>query len=411
MTVASVAGPDDERSGVFIRRITLRNLLSFGPDETDLELGPLNVLIGPNGSGKSNLIAAIGILRAAPRDLAAPISDSGGIGEWLHKWESGDRRGSIGAEVDCSSHCGGLRYSLSIEEQDHELQVCAELVGEDSSASGLHLYYHYERGVGTLHPKEGVRRVLAAGDLDRRQSVLSQLKDPHAFPEITDLGKRFDRIRIYREWSFGRQTPSRRPQPSDLRNDFLAEDASNLGLVLNRLRRTPAVKKRLLKAARQLYDGLTDFDVIVEGGTVQVFLEENGITVPATRLSDGTLRYLCLLAILCHDDPPPFVCIEEPELGLHPDIMPTLAALLREASTRCQLLVTTHSDVLVDALTEEPESVVVCEKHEGRTRLRRLNHEDLAQWLARYSLGELWMKGELVLRQPLQTGRSSRPSG
>ena len=263
----------------------------------------------------------------------------------------------------------------------------AELVGENAPASGSHPYYHYERGVGTLHPREGVRRVLA----DRRQSVLSQLKDPHAFPEITDLGKRFERIRIYREWSFGRRTPTRRPQPSDLRNDFLAEDASNLGLVLNRLRRTPAVKKRLLKAARKLYDGLTDFDVIVEGGTVQVFLEENGITVPATRLSDGTLRYLCLLAILCHDDPPPFVCIEEPELGLHPDIMPTLAALLREASTRCQLLVTTHSDVLVDALTEEPESVVVCEKHEGRTRLRRLNHEDLA----RYSLGELWMKGEL----------------
>ena len=343
MTAAVVAGPGDERSDVLIRRITLRNLLSFGPDETDLELGPLNVLIGPNGSGKSNLIAVIGILRAAPRDLAAPIGDSGGIGEWLHKWESGDRRGSIGADVDCPPR--HLRYSLFIEEQNHQFQVYAEHVGENAPASGLHLYYHYERGVGTLHPREGVRRVLAAGDLDHRQSVLSQLKDPYAFPEITDLGKRFDRIRIYREWSFGRRTPTRGPQPSDLPNDFLAEDASNLGLVLNRLRRTPAVKKRLLRAARKLYDGLTDFDVIVEGGTVQVFLEENGITVPATRLSDGTLRYLCLLAILCHDDPPPFVCIEEPELGLHPDIMPTLAALLRDASTRCQLLVTTRSCV------------------------------------------------------------------
>ena len=281
MTAAPVAGPDDERADVFIRRITLRNLLSFGPDETDLELGPLNVLIGPNGSGKSNLIAAIGILRAAPRDLAAPISDTGGIGEWLHKWESGDRRGSIRAEVDCPPR--HLRYSLFIEEQNHEFQVDAELVGENSPASGLHLYYHYERGLGTLYPREGVRRVLAVGDLDRRQSVLSQLKDPHAFPEITDLGKRFDRIRIYREWSFGRQTPTRRPQPSDLRNDFLAEDASNLGLILNRLRRTPAAKKRLLKAARKLYDGLTDFDVIVEGGTVQVFLEENARTFSWTR--------------------------------------------------------------------------------------------------------------------------------
>lgn len=154
------------------------------------------------------------------------------------------------------------------------------------------------------------------------------------------------RAHIYREWPFGGHAAERQSQRSDLPNDLLAEDTSNLGLVLNRLRRVPAAKKRLLEAAHKLYDGVTDFDVIVEGGTVQVFLEEDGITVPAARLSDGTLRYLCLLAILCHDDPPPLVCIEEPELGLHPDVLPALAALLREASTRCQLVVTTHSDVL-----------------------------------------------------------------
>ncbi len=65
---------------------------------------------------------------------------------------------------------------------------------------------------------------------------------------MTALGKQFGGIRIYREWSFGQRSPTRSPQPSDLRNDFLAEDTSNLGLVLNRLRRTPAVKKRLLEA-------------------------------------------------------------------------------------------------------------------------------------------------------------------
>ena len=394
MTEASVANPDGEPD-VFIRRIKIWNLLSFGPHAIDLELGPLNVLIGPNGSGKSNLIAAIGMLQAAPRDLGAPIRETGGIGEWLHKSESGDQRGSISADVVCPPRRGALRYSLFVEEQSHAFQVYAELVGDSEPGSGLHLYYHYRGGGGTLHPKGGVRRALGVGNLDRGQSVLSQLKDPHAYPEITDLGKTFDGIRIYREWSFGRQAPSRRPQPSDQPNNFLAEDTSNLGLVLNRLRRRPAVKKRLLEAARKLYDGLTDFDVIVEGGTVQVFLEENGITVPAVRLSDGTLRYLCLLAILCHDDPPPLVCIEEPELGLHPDMMPALADLLREASTRCQLIATTHSDVLVDALTEEPESVVVCEKHEGRTQLQRLSKQDLAEWLARYSVGELWRKGEL----------------
>jgi len=112
------------------------------------------------------------------------------------------------------------------------------------------------------------------------------------------------------------------------------------------LRRDPAVRARLIEALKKLYDGIDDFDVQVEGGTVQVFFHEDGITVPATRLSDGTLRYLCLLAILCHPNPPPLMCIEEPELGLHPDILPTLADLIRKASERCQLIVTTHSDIL-----------------------------------------------------------------
>ena len=398
MTAASDTKLGDEKPPVFIRRIKLQNLLSFGPDTTDLELGPLNVLIGPNGSGKSNLIAAIGLLQAAPKDLAAPIRETGGIGEWLHKGDSRARKGAIHAVVAYSPSRGALRYRLAVEAQGYAFHVRTEFVedNEPEDGEGEHrAYYVYSHGMGTLVPKDDVKRVLAVEDLDPSQSILAQLKDPHAFREITYLGRNFSGIRIYREWSFGRQAPARRPQPSDLPNDFLAEDTSNLGLVLNRLRRTPAVKKRLLEAARKLYEGLTDFDVIVEGGTVQVFLEENGITVPAARLSDGTLRYLCLLAILCHDRPPPLVCIEEPELGLHPDMMPTLADLLREASTRCQLIVTTHSDVLVDALTGEPDSVVVCEKREGRTQLRRLSKDDLAEWLARYSLGELWMKGEL----------------
>jgi predicted ATPase len=65
------------------------------------------------------------------------------------------------------------------------------------------------------------------------------------------------------------------------------------------------------------------------------------------------------------------------------------------ASERCQLIVTTHSDILVDALTETPESVIVCEKQDGRTRMQRLDSKELTQWLDRYRLGQLWLKGEI----------------
>jgi predicted ATPase len=117
--------------------------------------------------------------------------------------------------------------------------------------------------------------------------------------------------------------------------------------------------------------------------------------IPATRLSDGTLRYLCLIAILCHPELPPLVCIEEPELGLHPDALVVIARMLQAASERSQIVVTTHSKIIVDALSDTPEYVVVCDKVEGQTRMKRLDGKELKVWLEKYSLGELWRSGEI----------------
>jgi hypothetical protein len=112
-------------------------------------------------------------------------------------------------------------------------------------------------------------------------------------------------------------------------------------------------------------------------------------------------RYLCLLAILCEPGPPALICIEEPELGLHPDILPKIADLLIEASERTQLIATPHSDILVDAMTEDPESVVVVEKHDRQTRMERLRNEGaLREMLEKYRLGELWMSGEITHTSP-----------
>ena len=83
------------------------------------------------------------------------------------------------------------------------------------------------------------------------------------------------------------------------------------------------------------------------------------------------------------------------ELGLHPDILPKVADLLVAASERTQLIVTTHSDILVDAMTERPEAVIVCEKHNHQTTMKRLQKAELKDWLERYRLGELWTRGEL----------------
>ena len=195
----------------------------------------------------------------------------------------------------------------------------------------------------------------------------------------------------------GRDAPVRLPQKPDLPQGFLMEDASNLSVVLSDLLNQPDVKERILERMRDFYPSFRDVTSTVSGGTVQIFFHEKGLRhpVPATRLSDGSLRYLCLLAVLCNPNLLGVVCIEEPELGLHPDIIPEVAKLLVEASSRSQIFVTTHSDVLVDALTETPEAVIVCEKEEGATRMRRLDAEKLRPWLEEYRLGEMWTRGEI----------------
>ena len=381
---------------MFVKRIQLNNLLSFGPDTEALELRSLNVLIGPNGSGKSNLIEAIDLLKATPRDLTAPIREGGGIRDWI--WRGDPRASSAHIEVllDNPKGSSALRYRLGFAESGQQFELTEERI-ENKEKDLFHSmpYYELQYGRATLSYGGEKQHQLHLEEIDPQQSILAQRKDPDQYPELTWLGETFDRMRLYRESSFGRRTPPRQPQPADLPNDFLLEDGKNLGLVLNRLKREPKVKVQILETMRQLYEGVIDLDVSIEGGTVQVFAQEENIIVPATRLSDGTLRFLCLLSILCHPNPPPLVCIEEPELGLHPDVLPVLSDLLREASQRCQLIVTTHSDRLVDTLTDTPESVVVCEKHDGKTEMHRLDKADLTEWLERYSLGDLWTRGDL----------------
>ena len=387
---------------MFMHRIKLKNILSFGPDAQELELKPLNVLIGPNGSGKSNVIEVIGLLRALPNDMSVPISQGGGGDYWLWRGEKNASEAQLETVVEPTrSGQQALRYLLSFDtlfvpaiteeivkaEKPRKGQVATECYLE-RRGDKVRLSYRNDSGGRS-------RRDLSERDFQSYQSILAQLKDPSQFPELTILGRELGLIKIYQEWSFGRNTPPRLAQKTDLPNQFLSEDGKNLGMVLNRLEGNAKAKKQFLTALRQLYHGIDDYYVQVEAGNVQVFLKEGNVPIPATRLSDGTLRYLCLLAILCNPWLPPLVCIEEPELGLHPDILPGLADLLREASERCQIIVTTHSDTLVDALTETPESIVVCEKESGQTKLKRLNKDELSHWLEKYRLGELWTSGEL----------------
>jgi predicted ATPase len=392
----------------FIRTMRLQNFLSYGSEGEQIELQPLNVLIGRNASGKSNLIEAIGLLKATPTDLTAPIRKGGGIGDFLWKGDQGTPTAEIEIIVDYPEGGRPLRYRLGFTSSGQRLELIDEVVENELPNPGEsqpYFFYRYQQGRPVLnvqnksesqHGTTSYRseRRFRREELIPDQSVLSQRKDPDQYPELTYLGKQFSQISLYRDWRIGRNSEPRMPQKTDLPEHPLLEDGSNLGLVLNNLQYQVG-SRQVIEKLKKFYEEAEELLVKIYGGTVQIFIREEGLVqpIPATRLSDGTLRYLFLLALLLDPTPPPLICIEEPEIGLHPDMMSTIADLLVEASGRTQLIVTTHSEALVSSLP--PESVLVCERDYLGTHLRRLDPERLKKWLENYSLGELWSMGEI----------------
>ena len=390
----------------FIHKIKLQNFLSYGSEGEEIELQPLNVLIGRNTAGKSNLIEGISILKATPTDLPAPFRQGGGINEFLCKGEGNNPIANIDVILNYPErHENNLHYQLSLTEVGQRLELVDEFLQNEQpyeDQKDVYFYYRYQSGRPVLNINkltedgERFKRTLRREDLILDQSVLSQRKDPDLYPELSYVSTEFSKIGLYRHWQVGRYSEPRNAQKADLPLHPLLEDGSNLGLVLKALQRKLGQRK-LIEYLEKFYEEVEELDVTIYGGTVQIFIREKGLTqpIPATRLSDGTLRYLCLMALLLDPTPPPLICIEEPELGLHPDILPTIAELLIEASQRTQLIVTTHSDALVSALSEYPEAVVVCERDNTGTHLRRLKPEKLKKWLEKYTLGDLWRIGEI----------------
>lgn len=398
-------------SNNLLNSVQLQGFLSFGPENQPVPLTNLNVLIGPNGVGKSNFIEAIELLHAAPTDLPAAIRAGGRPVDWI--WKAGALVDSARIRVHLAAF-GDFRelaYRVEFTETGNRVEIVDEALEEvfktDPTKPDVFFYYRFQDGRPAINvrefngdpgsPSTYFERRLQRESINPEQSVLKQKRDAEHYPELFHVARRFEQIQIFREWSFGRSATLRQPQPADLPTESLLPRLENLGLVLNGLEHTSTWARFEEMMLRFLPRFKRLSTKVVSGGAVQIYLHEGGVKapLPATRLSDGTLRFMSLLAILLNPEPASLICIEEPELGLHPDAMSLLADLLTETSERTQLIVTTHSDVLVSALTDHAESVLVCDYLENGTTLQRLEAGKLEQWLKDYQLGDIWRSGKV----------------
>lgn len=187
-----------------LTRITVSNLLSFGPEGLSIDVAPLNVLIGPNASGKSNLIDVLGFLHGLPTDATVPIREGGGIREWLWKG-AGEKVARAGVvEVQFSQMDGPeLVHRLGIAAEGVRLQIALERV---------------EDGQRVVWDKR--REGLTFMD----QSIAVVQHDLQARPELSALRRFYQGMSVHREWLLGRGSEVRRPQPADAPDHFLQPD-------------------------------------------------------------------------------------------------------------------------------------------------------------------------------------------
>ncbi len=382
-----------------IQSLKLTEFLSFGSKPQEIELQPLNVLIGPNASGKSNFIEAFRILNAAPENVDKPISEGGGIIEYL--WKGNDERAfSISTTIHTDNKTYPLDYGLILRSNPSGMTVIRrefiKPVLIEKTPSVPEYLYQSEGLRGEIYTKEFQSATYVRNEvsISAFKSILSQYKNPW-FLELSQLQDVFLSIHFYTGWNLGRFGVLRYPQRADLPSTTLLENGSNLGLVL--INKPASVRQQITERLKAVLPTVEEIFPKVEGGAVPLYIREKGFNtpIPAARLSEGTLRYLCLLTLLLDPTPPPIICLEEPEAGLHPHVVSQIAELLIDASQRTQLIVTTHSDALISGLSECPEAIITCERDDEGTKLRRLDPEQIKPWLDRYALGDLWRMGEI----------------
>lgn len=381
-----------------IKKLTPRGFLSFAPDFPGVELGDLNVFIGANGSGKSNFFEAARFLQEAQKDLGGFLGRNGSTpADWCFQ---GDERTS-GPSVTCEFDAFlPVEYELGFRPAG----LGSVEITEERARSFEHDLF--SRSLDTLKwNRPDKAKPLTEMLVTPSATALDSRRSPNNQADLDVLRSSLSALRFYADAGFGGSNPIRRGQRSVDTHFRLLEDGSNLALYLSGLLQFSGFRQSLLDHMAAVLPDVSDIGIDIGLNVVQVVLEMRGSRrrTPASRVSDGTLRWLMLGAVLLSSDRldmPYFinspVFIDEPELGLHPDAIAALGRLIQEASTRRQVIVNTHSSLLLSAFTSTPECVYAFDRDQYGTRVERLDSKLIKSWVERgESLGGIWAAGAI----------------
>lgn len=342
----------------------------------NLHLTNLNVLIGANGAGKSNFVAYFRLLSELVE---------GRLQVWVSKQGGADRVLSYGiketAALTTSIRFGNNGYDIELEPTvDGGLIFTSERI--------------YFNG-----PYYGVTRPnLGSGHFE------SKLKKEHKNGGSSSIASFcYSAISGWKTYHFHdtSDTAGVKRQGAVHDNEYLRMDASNLAAFLLRLKNeSPTVYDQIRKIVRLAVSFFDDFvlkPTTLPSEEQQIRLlwkqEDSDYALWPSQLSDGSLRFICLVTVLLQPNPPTTIIIDEPELGLHPYAITLLGALIRSVSTRTQVIVSTQS---VELLNEfDVSDLIVVDREAGGSVFKRLDEAEFSSWLEDYTIGELWQKNIL----------------
>jgi predicted ATPase len=348
-----------------------------------VSLDSLNIITGPNGSGKSNLYHAIHLLaKSAEGSLAKTLAQEGGMPSVL--W-AGARKPtmakkpirmilSVRTELFSYEMALGLPAGMPPSLFCLDPQVKEEWVwyGKEKRKSTTFL----ERKVGTTWvTTENGERTCYPLFISQSESVLSQLHEPHLYPELSRLREMMRGWRFYHHFRTDIDSPLRRPQVG-LQTPVLSDTGIDVASALQTI--IEIGDHNALRSA--IDDAFPGSELIIksEHSRFEVLLQQPGMKRPfeARELSDGTLRYLCLIAALLSPRPSDFLALNEPEMSLHPDLIEPLANLIYKASRYSQMWVTTHSNRLVACLSDlTKKEPIILDKSSGFTELAGIERD------------------------------------
>lgn len=342
--------------------------------DVELELGKLNVLIGPNGGGKSNLVSYFDMLREMlDKRLQLWVAKRGGANRVLTYGSK--RTPQLSSEI----RFGDTGYNFAWEQSDADGLVFAG-EGITHNADGDLFEYYFLIGGSEATLKDNIVH-----------GLLSQAHERLCYLSIINW-------KVYHFHDTSSSAPVKlTSQLHD--NQNLRSDASNLAAYLYMLKHGhKEIYDEIVEIVRLAIPFFDDFILEPEplnSNSIMLKWRHKGFDYEflPSQLSDGSLRFICLVTALMQPDPPSTVIIDEPELGLHPYAIHLLGALLRSASQRMQVIVATQSSLLLDEF--DVDDLIVVELENGVSVFNRLKEEQFDEWLKDYSVGELWFKNVL----------------